>query len=158
LKLRLGGAEFPDIREYAAAPEQQWNVSDSQLWRYIQAADALCKEYFNAKADHLLNRHLLQRRQLFAHALAAGDFATALRVLQDEGKLEQLYPQTAGQHQGARLNVAAGVVSIYIPHNEREAMPGQPPAEPPRPLAAPEAKEPAKAAITVILPEPPDDE
>jgi hypothetical protein len=29
LKLRLGGAEFLDIREYASAPEQGWNVSDS---------------------------------------------------------------------------------------------------------------------------------
>jgi hypothetical protein len=92
LKLRLGGAEFHDIREYAAA--QGWDVSDSQLWRYIKAADALCEKYFDAKAGHLLARHLLQRRQLFAHAMAAGDFATALRVAQDEARLEGLYPPT----------------------------------------------------------------
>ena len=92
LKLRLGGAEFPDIREYAAAPEQGWGVSDSQLWRYVKAADALCKEYFDAKADHLLARHLLQRRQLYAHAMGAGDFRTALAVLRDEAELEALYP------------------------------------------------------------------
>jgi hypothetical protein len=94
LKLRLGGAEFHDIREYAAAPERAWGLSDSQLWRYISAADKLCKDYFDAKADHLLSRHLLQRRQLYAHAMGAGDFATALRVLQDEAKLEALYPPT----------------------------------------------------------------
>jgi hypothetical protein len=94
LKLRLGGAEFHDIREYAAAPERAWGLSDSQLWRYISAADKLCKDYFDAKADHLLARHLLQRRQLYAHAMGAGDFATALRVLQDEAKLEGLYPPT----------------------------------------------------------------
>jgi hypothetical protein len=91
LKLRLGGAEFPDIRQYASAPEQNWNVSDRQLFRYIAAADNLCEKLFDAKAGHLLARHLLQRRQLYAHALGAGDFGTALRVLQDEAKLESLY-------------------------------------------------------------------
>jgi hypothetical protein len=91
-KLRLGGAEFADIREYAAAPEQGWNVSDSQLWRYILAADALCKDYFDAKAEYLLPRHLLQRRQLYAHCMSAGDFRTALAVLKDEAELERLYP------------------------------------------------------------------
>jgi hypothetical protein len=92
LKLRLGGAEFPDIREYATAPERAWNVSDSQLWRYVRAADTLCRNYFDAEADHLLSRHLLQRRTLYAHAMGSGDFRTALAVLQDEAKLEGLYP------------------------------------------------------------------
>jgi hypothetical protein len=91
-KLRLGGAEFADIREYAAAPEQAWGVSDTQLWRYVRAADALVQERFDAKAGHLLARHLLQRHTLYAHALGAGDFRTALAVLQDEAKLEGLYP------------------------------------------------------------------
>jgi hypothetical protein len=91
-KLRLGGAEFPDIREYAAAPEQNWGVSDSQLWRYIKAADALCQEYLDARGEHLLARHILQRRQLFAHAMGAGDHRTALAVLKDEADLEALYP------------------------------------------------------------------
>lgn len=91
-KLRLGGAEFADIREYASAPEQSWNVSDSQIWRYIKAADELCEKYFDAKSSHLLARHLLQRRQLYAHCLGAGDFRTALSVLKDEAELEGLYP------------------------------------------------------------------
>src|SRR5207248_2080785 len=87
-----GGAEFADIREYANAPERGWAVSDSQLWRYVRAADAQCKRHFDAKADHLLPRHLLQRRQLYAHAMSAGDFRTALAVLKDEAQLEGLYP------------------------------------------------------------------
>ena len=94
LKLRLGGAEYPDICDYAALPEQAWGLSRSQLFRYIKAADRLCKRHFDAKAGHLLARHLLQRRQLYAHAMGAGDFATALRVLQDEARLEGLYPPT----------------------------------------------------------------
>jgi hypothetical protein len=90
--LRIGGAEFEDLRQYASAPEQSWGVSDRQLWRYIRAADAICKEHFDAQADHLLARHLLQRRQLFAHCMSAGDFRTALAVLKDEAELERLYP------------------------------------------------------------------
>src|SRR5437764_13525460 len=57
-KLRLGGAEFADIREYALAPEQAWGVSDGQLWRYIAAADKLVKERLVAKAGHQLARTL----------------------------------------------------------------------------------------------------
>ncbi len=78
-RLRLGGATFPDIREYAIAPERAWGVSDSQLWRYIRAADDLCKEYFDAKAGHLLARHLLRREQIYAHCMQLpGDYRTAL--------------------------------------------------------------------------------
>ncbi len=93
-RLRLGGAELADIRQFASAPEQQWDVSDRQLWRYIRAADRLVKRRFDARAEHLLARHCLQRRLLYAHAMGAGDFGTALRVLQDEAKLEGLYPPT----------------------------------------------------------------
>jgi hypothetical protein len=93
-KLRLGGAEFADIVQYASAPEQNWGVSKRQLWNYVRAADRLVKERFDARAEHLLNRHLLQRRTLYAHAMGAGDYRTALAVLQDEAKLEGLYPPT----------------------------------------------------------------
>jgi hypothetical protein len=90
-ELRLGGAEFADIRQFAAAPEQQWDVSDRQLWRYLAAADELVRKRFDARADYLLNRHLLQRRTLYAHAVGAGDFGTALRILDSEAKLEGLF-------------------------------------------------------------------
>jgi hypothetical protein len=101
-KLRLGGAEFADIRQFAAEPEQGWNVSDRQIWRYIEAADRLIGERFDARAEHLLNRHLLQRRQLYAHAMESGDFRTALSILQDEAKLEALYPATRTEVTGQR--------------------------------------------------------
>jgi hypothetical protein len=91
-ELRLGGAEFADIVQYAAAPEQSWGVSGRQIWNYIAAADRRIKARFDARAEHLLARHLLQRRNLYAHAMGAGDFRTALAVLQDEAKLEGLYP------------------------------------------------------------------
>src|SRR5262249_53573668 len=43
------------------------------------------------QADHLLSRHLLQRRRLFAHAMDVEDYRTALAVLKDEAALEGLY-------------------------------------------------------------------
>jgi hypothetical protein len=97
-ELRLGGAEFGDIRQYAARtqddegkPVEPWNVSDRQLWRYIDMADELFKERVDARADHLLARHLLQRRRLYAHVMEVGDYRTALAILKDEGMLLRLY-------------------------------------------------------------------
>jgi hypothetical protein len=97
-ELRLGGAELQDVREYAQAtvddegkPREPWNVSEGQLCRYIAAADKLCRERFDARAEHLLARHLLQRRRLYAHVMEVGDFRTALAVMKDEAELEGLY-------------------------------------------------------------------
>ena len=50
------------------SPEQAWGVSDTQLRRYIAAADRLMKERFDAKADHLLNRQA-QINLYLAHLL-----------------------------------------------------------------------------------------
>jgi len=97
-QLRLGGAEFHDIREHADAAtddegksREPWGVSDTQLRRYIAKADDLCRERFDANAKHLLSRHLLQRRRLYAHVMEIGDFKTALAVLKDEAQLQRLY-------------------------------------------------------------------
>jgi hypothetical protein len=91
-KLRLGGAAMPDIREYAGAQSPPWNVSDTQLYRYIEAADALMVKHFDAKAAHLLSLHLLRREQLYAHALSAGDFRTALAAADSAARLAGLFP------------------------------------------------------------------
>jgi hypothetical protein len=136
-RLRLGGAEFHDIRDYADAPEQQWNVSDTQLRRYISTADKLMKERFNAKADHLLARHLLQRRALHAHAMQAGDYRTALAVLQDEAKLEGLYPPTkiaptnpeGTKEYAADLTDAERAAALQRLHATLGAPAGAPPAD-----------------------------
>src|SRR5215470_19650666 len=91
-KLRLGGANLADIVQYASAPEQAWGVAERQIANYIKAADQLMVERFDAKAPCLLNRHLLQRDQVFAHAMGAGDFRTALAVLDSGAKLLGLFP------------------------------------------------------------------
>jgi hypothetical protein len=93
-KLLLGGATFPDIREFARAPEQAWTVTDAQLRRYMTVAHRRMRARFEARADYSFSQQMLRREQLYAHAMGAGDFRTALAVLQDQAKLEGLYPPT----------------------------------------------------------------
>src|SRR5262249_18513877 len=104
-ELRLGGAGFADIRQYASAPTDRegkplepWDVSDRQLWRYIDAAARLCRGRYAAPAPHLLARPLLRRERLSARAREVSDYKTALAVLKDEAELEGPYRRdpTAG--------------------------------------------------------------
>jgi hypothetical protein len=103
LRIRLDGAEFWDVREYAREKEREagssWELppggkplSDGQLWRYITRADQLIAESCRASRKKLLRRHLAQRRNLFAKAVSSGDIRTALAVLRDEAELQGIYP------------------------------------------------------------------
>ena len=92
LRLTLAGAEFPEIRQHAT--QQGWKVTDRQLRRYMESAYREIAQLSDRDAEQLLGRHLMQRRALFARALKNGDLRTALAVLQDEAKLENLYPPT----------------------------------------------------------------
>src|SRR5215469_7170295 len=103
LAIRMDGAEFWHVREYAREKEQEegsaWQLdegqkplSDGQLWRYIAKADRLIAESCRASRKKLLRRHLAQRRNLFAKAVSAGDYRTALAVARDEAELQGLYP------------------------------------------------------------------
>src|SRR5262245_49930337 len=103
LRIRLDGAEFWDVREYAREQEQtpgsSWQLkegakplSDGQLWRYIRRADQLIAESGRASRKKLLRRHLAQRRNLYAKALSAGDYRGALAAARDECELLGLYP------------------------------------------------------------------
>jgi hypothetical protein len=89
LQIRLSGAEFADIRQYAA--ENGWNVSDRQLRRYVQDSDTLMAEGFERDRDKLFVRHVAQRRALYARTMQIGDYRTALAVAKDEAELQGLY-------------------------------------------------------------------
>jgi hypothetical protein len=89
LHCRLNGAEFHDLQ--AVAREKQWNVSDRQLWRYVEAADRLIEEQFEEDRGKLFRRHVFQRRALYARALQDGDYRTGLAILRDEAALHGLY-------------------------------------------------------------------
>lgn len=91
-KLVLAGAEFSDIRQYAA--ERDWKLSERQLRRYQEMVYEKLAESTQRNRDQLLGRHLMQRRALYARAVKASDFRAALMILKDEAELEALYPPT----------------------------------------------------------------
>src|SRR5437763_5126916 len=85
LRIRLDGAEFWNVREYAREKEQEegspWHLaeggrplSDGQLRRYISRADQMIAESFHTSRKKLLRRHLGWRRNLYAKATSAGDY------------------------------------------------------------------------------------
>src|SRR5690349_4417564 len=86
LKIRLAGAEFHDILQYAA--ENHWNVGERQLWTYIQKSDQRLAETLEKDRAKIFNRHVAQRRALFARTTAVADYRTALAVLKDEAQLQ----------------------------------------------------------------------
>jgi hypothetical protein len=90
LRIRLDGAEFHDVVQYAS--EKEWGVGERQLWNYVRASDQLLAERVERDRDKLFNRHVAQRRSLFARALNAADYRTALAVAKDEAELHGLYP------------------------------------------------------------------
>ncbi len=103
LRIRLDGAEFWDVREYAREKEKEegsaWELpegekplSDGQLWRYIAKADELVKASCLSSRKKLLRRHLAQRRNLYAKSVSAGDTRAALAVLDSEARLLDLFP------------------------------------------------------------------
>src|SRR5262245_54986585 len=87
LRLRLCGAEWKDIRQYAVGdlnddpPREPWYVSDRQLKRYIASADTLLTRRIERDRDKLFARHMGQRKMLFARALETGDYRTAGAML-----------------------------------------------------------------------------
>lgn len=104
LGIRLDGAEFWDVREFVREkekePDSAWHLgkceeplSDSQIRRYMQAADKLVVLSHERSRGKLLRRHLAQRRRLYARAVSQGDTRTALAVLRDEAELVGLYPK-----------------------------------------------------------------
>jgi len=110
LRIRLDGAEIWDVREYVREKEHEagsvWKLSkgrkplsDSQLWRYMAEADKLIAESCRASRKKLIRRHLAQRRNLFAKAVNAGDYRTALAVVRDEAEMQGLYGDLAGKVQ-----------------------------------------------------------
>src|SRR4051812_35163319 len=90
LTIRLLGAEFSDIVQYAA--EKGWDVQERQLWNYVAQSDELLATTLEQDREKLLNRHVAQRRALFAKAMSVADLGAARAVLKDEAELLGLYP------------------------------------------------------------------
>ena len=108
LRIRLDGAEWWDICDYVREKEKEQGsawflaegeqpLSDSQLRRYQQKADALPAQSHERSRKKLLRRHLAQRRSLYARATTTGELRTALACLRDEAEMLGLYGSRPGK-------------------------------------------------------------
>jgi hypothetical protein len=117
LEIRLAGAELADIRKYAH--ENGWHVSDAQLRRYVHKTDDILTETLEHDRQKIFNRHIGQRRALFARCMSVSDYRSALAVLRDECELLGMYPSTgrSGQQPEAGSSGAIEAVALKIVQN-----------------------------------------
>jgi hypothetical protein len=90
LGLRLEGSSFREI--VAVAARQGWGINERQIRTYIQRADELIVQEQKGKLRDLIALHLARRELLYARAVKAEDYRTALAILEDDAKLRGLYP------------------------------------------------------------------
>ncbi|MGH9929005.1 MAG: hypothetical protein ACREA9_07225, partial [Pyrinomonadaceae bacterium] len=112
IKIRLAGATFSDIRPYAA--ENGWNLADRTLWHYVKKSNEALAQHAEKTRDELINRHLGQRRKIYAKCVAGGDYTVALAALKDEANLLGLYPEKGQSEKPAttQTNVTLNVLTI----------------------------------------------
>src|SRR6266849_10532838 len=113
LQMRLAGAEFLDIRQYAS--QNGWGVSDRQLWRYIAEGDDLLAEMLETDRAKLFNRAIAERRHLLARCIAVNDFSNARALMKDLGELLDLYPAKKTEltgKDGGPLTAAVATVEL----------------------------------------------
>ena len=79
-----------DLEQHAV--KRKWGVSKRQLERYKVMARARIADSVERNKDQLMSYHFFARRQVYARAMAVSDYSTALRILQDECTLLNLYP------------------------------------------------------------------
>ena len=90
LEIRLLGAEWSDIVRHSA--EKGWGVGERQLLNYVHRTDDLLEKTLEQDRRKLINRHIAQRRALYARCMAVSDYSNARSVLKDEAELLGLYP------------------------------------------------------------------
>jgi hypothetical protein len=94
----LAGAKPTDIREYvserakdSASPwfvaEGRKPLSDKQLFNLARKAGEVIGASTREKRRKRIERHVAQRQYLYAQAVAANDYRTALAILDSEAKL-----------------------------------------------------------------------
>ena len=129
VRIRLDGAQYHDIVQYAA--ENGWDVRERQIREYIRRADDLLVERQDKGRRRVIARHLAQRQALYARAVNAADYRTALAVLTDEAKLRGLYATDTELRALLKLAAEQGE---RLRHLEARL------ADPARPVGTPEAE------------------
>ncbi len=125
----LDGAVWPlDLCEYVREREKEtgspWFVGEgekplsyAQIRRYAVKAEKVIAESCRTSRKRLLRIHLAKRRSLYARAVTAADYSTALRVLRDEAELLSLYggaepAEAATDSEAASIEGTADVVKV----------------------------------------------
>ncbi len=134
LRLLLDGAAHHDVVTYAS--EKGWGVNDRQVRTYIQRADALLVERLDKKRKPVIARGVAQRQALFARAINAADYRTALAVLADLAKLRGLYPDPKELKDLVKV---AGTLAAKVEELERRLENASRPTEGENPQNCPEA-------------------
>lgn len=89
LRLRLDGAQYHDVVQYAA--EKGWDLKERQIRLYMARADDLVVERQERKRRRIVAQHLARREALYARCVAAASYRDALACLTDLAKLQGLY-------------------------------------------------------------------
>ena len=116
LLIRLDGAQFHDVVQYAA--EKRWGIHERQIREYISRADDLLVERLEADRRRLIALHVARRESLYARAVNGADYRTALAVLSDLDKLRGLYapapdaPPAAGTLSGLTDAQKAAILDV----------------------------------------------
>ncbi|HJZ55893.1 MAG TPA: hypothetical protein VKE74_13070 [Gemmataceae bacterium] len=105
LLIRLDGAQFHDVVRFGS--EKGWNVGERMIRKYIRRADELLAERLDHRRRRVIARHIAQRETLYARAVNAADYRTALAILMDLDRLLGLYPDQQFRDL-ARLAAAQG--------------------------------------------------
>jgi hypothetical protein len=90
LRIRLDGAQYHDLVQYAA--EKEWNLKERQLRNYLRRADELILSRRDKRRKRIVALHMARRESLYGRSVNAADYRTALAVLSDMAKLQGLYP------------------------------------------------------------------
>lgn len=124
LRIRIDGAQFHDVREYAA--ENSWGVSESQLWNYIKKADNLLVDRQDSSRKRTLALHFAKRDALYARSVNAADYRTALSIIADVARLRGLYPaekKSLDLKGGVSLGIVEQIVIAADDHEDGKTVP-----------------------------------
>jgi len=122
-ELLLNGQSHQNIREYAL--ENQWNISESQLYRYSQKARELIGEQSLVCISG--NYAIAQSRYefLYGQALSKGDLNSAFRALKELHSLQGLSRYSAAVTTDNTIDIDSLLLMLEVESEERTITPEQ---------------------------------
>jgi hypothetical protein len=153
--LRLEGSLWRDclafVRSRQTEADSNWFVaegeqplSDTQLRRYVTAADRAILAQTQTNRRKLFGQHVARREMLYNRCVGTGEFGVALSVLKDTAELCGPYPDPKGKDPPAGCEPVT-VPFILVPGTapQREPVPALLPPESTATVAAePDSQEP----------------